>query len=201
VAAVGYIRGTNGTSNGIIPMLRVFNDTARYVDQGGGKRKGAFAIYLEPWHADIFDWLDMRKNHGKEEARARDLFYGLWCNDLFMARVERNEDWTLFCPSNAPGLADVWGTAFEELYTRCAPRACACLCRAAAPPLCSIQRVDLVLVTPAHLCQQAQSPHTAARLGYDATSTPCSKLACAACTPRGTAYSELNIAALPCQAS
>ena len=116
----GYIRGTNGTSNGIIPMLRVFNDTARYVDQGGGKRKGAFAIYLEPWHADIFDWLDMRKNHGSEEARARDLFYGLWCNDLFMERVERNEDWTLFCPSNAPGLADVWGSDFVDLYTKCA---------------------------------------------------------------------------------
>ena len=101
-------------------MLRVFNDTARYVDQGGGKRKGAFAIYLEPWHADIFDWLDMRKNHGSEEARARDLFYGLWCNDLFMERVERNEDWTLFCPSNAPGLADVWGSDFVDLYTKCA---------------------------------------------------------------------------------
>jgi ribonucleoside-diphosphate reductase subunit M1 len=100
-------------------MLRVFNDTARYVDQGGGKRKGAFAIYLEPWHADIFDWLDMRKNHGKEEARARDLFYGLWVNDLFMLRVERNEPWTLFCPSSAPGLADVWGKDFEELYTKC----------------------------------------------------------------------------------
>lgn len=117
----GYIRGTNGTSNGIVPMLRVFNDTARYVDQGGGKRKGAFAVYLEPWHADIFDWLDLRKNHGKEEARARDLFYGLWVNDLFMHRVERNEPWTLFCPSSAPGLADVWGKDFEELYTRCVP--------------------------------------------------------------------------------
>lgn len=117
----GYIRGTNGTSNGIVPMLRVFNDTARYVDQGGGKRKGAFAIYLEPWHADIFDWLDLRKNHGKEEARARDLFYGLWVNDLFMLRVEQNKDWSLFCPNSAPGLADVWGENFEELYTKCVP--------------------------------------------------------------------------------
>merc|ERR1711976_1028585 len=85
-----YIRGTNGHSNGIIPMLRVFNDTARYVDQGGGKRKGSFAIYLEPWHADIFEWLDLRKNHGKEESRARDLFYGLWVSDIFMKRVEKN---------------------------------------------------------------------------------------------------------------
>lgn len=119
IRAVGsYIRGTNGTSNGIVPMLRVFNDTARYVDQGGGKRKGAFAIYLEPWHADIFDWLDLRKNHGKEEARARDLFYGLWVNDLFMERVEQNSHWSLFCPNEAPGLADVWGDKFTELYTR-----------------------------------------------------------------------------------
>lgn len=86
--------------------------------QGGGKRKGAFAIYLEPWHADIFDWLDLRKNHGKEEARARDLFYGLWINDLFMQRVEANEDWSLFCPNEAPGLADVWGEEFEALYTK-----------------------------------------------------------------------------------
>jgi len=115
-ATSSYIRGTNGTSNGIIPMLRVFNDTARYVDQGGGKRKGAFAIYLEPWHADIFDWLDLRKNHGKEEARARDLFYGLWTNDLFMKRVEENGEWTLFCPNEAPGLADSWGEEFETLY-------------------------------------------------------------------------------------
>jgi ribonucleoside-diphosphate reductase subunit M1 len=115
-ATSSYIRGTNGTSNGIIPMLRVFNDTARYVDQGGGKRKGAFAIYLEPWHADIFDWLDLRKNHGKEEARARDLFYGLWTNDLFMKRVEANGDWTLMCPNESPGLADCWGEKFEELY-------------------------------------------------------------------------------------
>ena len=90
----------------------------RYVDQGGGKRKGAFAIYLEPWHADIFDWLDLRKNHGKEEARARDLFYGLWCNDLFMRRVEGNQEWSLFCPNEAPGLADCWGEEFESLYTR-----------------------------------------------------------------------------------
>lgn len=117
-ATGSYIRGTNGTSNGILPMLRVFNDTARYVDQGGGKRKGAFAIYIEPWHADIFDWLDLRKNHGKEEARARDLFYALWTNDLFMERVEANQDWSLFCPSEAPGLADVWGKEFEELYSR-----------------------------------------------------------------------------------
>jgi hypothetical protein len=229
-ATGSYIRGTNGTSNGIVPMLRVFNDTARYVDQvrcclakvlsalicvsrcvlcvwwcggpgallvgcccfcamcivlhavlavlccvllcallcllvclppssytvpaccccnnscvitgsaanpntlaaapgslscslsqplkGGGKRKGAFAVYLEPWHADIFEWLDMRKNHGKEEARARDLFYGLWINDLFMQRVEANQDWSLFCPNEAPGLAEVWGEDFEKLYTR-----------------------------------------------------------------------------------
>lgn len=115
-ATGSYIRGTNGVSNGIIPMLRVFNDTARYVDQGGGKRKGAFAVYLEPWHADIFDFLDLRKNHGKEEARARDLFYGLWVNDLFMKRVEANEKWSLFCPNEAPGLAEVWGTDFDTLY-------------------------------------------------------------------------------------
>jgi ribonucleoside-diphosphate reductase alpha chain len=119
VRATGsYISGTNGTSNGIIPMLRVFNDTARYVDQGGGKRKGAFAIYLEPWHADIFEFLDLRKNHGKEEMRARDLFYALWVSDLFMERVEANEDWSLFCPHEAPGLADCWGKEFVELYTR-----------------------------------------------------------------------------------
>lgn len=97
-ATSSYIRGTNGTSNGIIPMLRVFNDTARYVDQGGGKRKGAFAVYLEPWHADVFDWLELRKNHGKEESRARDLFYGLWIPDLFMKRVQENGTWSLFCP-------------------------------------------------------------------------------------------------------
>lgn len=119
VRATGsYISGTNGTSNGIIPMLRVFNDTARYVDQGGGKRKGAFAIYLEPWHADIFEFLDLRKNHGKEEMRARDLFYALWVSDLFMQRVEANEDWSLFCPHEAPGLADCHGKEFEALYTK-----------------------------------------------------------------------------------
>jgi ribonucleoside-diphosphate reductase alpha chain len=119
VRATGsYISGTNGTSNGIIPMLRVFNDTARYVDQGGGKRKGAFAIYLEPWHADVFEFLDLRKNHGKEEMRARDLFYALWVSDLFMERVEANGDWSLFCPHEAPGLADCWGKEFEALYTK-----------------------------------------------------------------------------------
>lgn len=119
VRATGsYISGTNGTSNGIIPMLKVFNDTARYVDQGGGKRKGAFAIYLEPWHADVFDFLDLRKNHGKEEMRARDLFYALWVSDLFMRRVEANEDWSLFCPHEAPGLADCFGKEFEDLYER-----------------------------------------------------------------------------------
>jgi ribonucleoside-diphosphate reductase subunit M1 len=117
-ATSSYIRGTNGTSNGIVPMLRVFNDTARYVDQGGGKRKGAFAIYLEPWHGDIFEWLDLRKNHGKEEARARDLFYGLWTNDLFMRRVEENGEWSLFCPNQAPGLADCWGEEFDALYEK-----------------------------------------------------------------------------------
>lgn len=115
-ATGSYISGTNGTSNGIIPMLRVFNDTARYVDQGGGKRKGAFAIYLEPWHADIFEFLDLRKNHGKEEMRARDLFYALWMPDLFMKRVESNGDWSLFCPHEAPGLHDCWGEKFEALY-------------------------------------------------------------------------------------
>ncbi|DBA70905.1 hypothetical protein WJX79_003848 [Trebouxia sp. C0005] len=113
-----YIRGTNGNSNGIVPMLRVFNDTARYVDQGGGKRKGAFAVYLEPWHSDIFEWLDLRKNHGKEEVRARDLFYGLWVNDLFMRRVEANAEWSLFCPNEAPGLAECWGEAFDALYQK-----------------------------------------------------------------------------------
>jgi ribonucleoside-diphosphate reductase alpha chain len=119
VRATGsYIGGTNGTSNGIIPMLRVFNDTARYVDQGGGKRKGAFAIYLEPWHADIFAFLDLRKNHGKEEMRARDLFYALWICDLFMKRVEEDGQWSLFCPNEAPGLSDCWGEEFEALYTR-----------------------------------------------------------------------------------
>src|ERR1700754_1708340 len=117
-ATGSYIGGTNGTSNGIIPMLRVFNDTARYVDQGGGKRKGAFAIYLEPWHADVFEFLDLRKNHGKEEMRARDLFYALWVPDLFMQRVEANEDWSLFCPHEAPGLADCFGKEFEKLYKK-----------------------------------------------------------------------------------
>jgi len=117
-ATGSYIGGTNGTSNGIIPMLRVFNDTARYVDQGGGKRKGAFAIYLEPWHADIFEFLDLRKNHGKEEMRARDLFYALWISDLFMERVESNGEWSLFCPHEAPGLAECWGKEFEKLYTQ-----------------------------------------------------------------------------------
>ncbi|MDO6390823.1 ribonucleoside-diphosphate reductase subunit alpha [Pontibacter sp. BT731] len=119
VRATGsYIKGTNGTSNGIIPMLKVFNDTARYVDQGGGKRKGAFAIYLEPWHADIFEFLDLKKNHGKEENRARDLFYALWTPDLFMKRVEQNGDWSLFCPNEAPGLGDTWGQDFERLYEK-----------------------------------------------------------------------------------
>lgn len=117
-ATGSYISGTNGTSNGIIPMLRVFNDTARYVDQGGGKRKGAFAVYLEPWHADIFEFLDLRKNHGKEEMRARDLFYALWISDLFMERVEANGEWSLFCPHEAPGLADCFGDEFEKLYTQ-----------------------------------------------------------------------------------
>ena len=111
-----YIKGTNGTSNGIIPMLRVFNNTARYVDQGGGKRKGAFAIYLEPWHSDVFEFLDLRKNHGKEESRARDLFYALWISDLFMRRVEADENWSLFCPNEAKGLSDSWGAEFEKLY-------------------------------------------------------------------------------------
>ena len=117
VRATGsYIKGTNGTSNGIVPMLRVFNDTARYVDQGGGKRKGSFAIYLEPWHADVYDFLDLKKNHGKEENRARDLFYAMWVPDLFMKRVEAGGDWTLFCPNEAPGLGDCWGPKFEALY-------------------------------------------------------------------------------------
>jgi ribonucleoside-diphosphate reductase alpha chain len=115
-ATGSYIKGTNGTSNGIVPMLRVFNDAARYVDQGGGKRKGAFAVYMEPWHADIFDFLDLKKNHGKEEQRARDLFYALWIPDLFMQRVKENGDWALFCPNEAPGLMDCWGEEFEKLY-------------------------------------------------------------------------------------
>jgi ribonucleoside-diphosphate reductase alpha chain len=115
-ATGSYIKGTNGTSNGIVPMLRVFNDTARYVDQGGGKRKGAFAIYLEPWHADVFEFLDLKKNHGKEEARARDLFYALWIPDLFMQRVKEDGEWSLFCPNEAPGLHECWGAEFEALY-------------------------------------------------------------------------------------
>lgn len=119
VRATGsYIKGTNGTSNGIVPMLRVFNDTARYVDQGGGKRKGAFAIYIEPWHADIFDFLELRKNHGKEEMRARDLFYALWIPDLFMKRVKANGNWSLFCPNEAPGLYETYGEEFEKLYEK-----------------------------------------------------------------------------------
>jgi ribonucleoside-diphosphate reductase alpha chain len=112
------IRGTNGSSNGIVPMLRVFNNTAKYVDQGGGKRNGSFAIYLEPWHADIEAFLQMRKNHGDEELKARDLFYALWIPDLFMERIKSDGDWTLMCPDECPGLADVYGDAFVELYTR-----------------------------------------------------------------------------------
>ena len=119
VRATGsYIKGTNGQSNGIVPMLRVFNDTARYVDQGGGKRKGSFAIYMEPWHADIFDFLDLKKNHGKEEQRARDLFYALWIPDLFMKRVEANDTWSLFDPHECPGLSDTHSADFEKLYER-----------------------------------------------------------------------------------
>lgn len=117
-ATGSYIAGTNGTSNGIVPMLRVFNDTARYVDQGGGKRKGSFAIYLEPWHADIFDFLELKKNHGKEEMRARDLFYALWIPDLFMKRVQEDGNWTLMCPNECPGLPDTHSEEFETLYTK-----------------------------------------------------------------------------------
>ena len=117
-ATGSYIKGTNGSSNGIVPMLRVFNDTARYVDQGGGKRKGSFAMYIEPWHADVFDFLDLKKNHGKEEARARDLFYALWIPDLFMKRVKENGDWTLMCPHECPGLSDTHSAEFEALYTK-----------------------------------------------------------------------------------
>lgn len=117
-ATGSYIKGTNGTSNGIVPMLRVFNDTARYVDQGGGKRKGSFAIYIEPWHADVYDFLDLKKNHGKEEQRARDLFYALWIPDLFMKRVEADGEWTLMCPNECPGLADTHSEEFEALYTK-----------------------------------------------------------------------------------
>ncbi len=119
VRATGsYIKGTNGTSNGIVPMLKVFNDTARYVDQGGGKRKGAFAIYLEPWHADIFEFLELKKNHGKEEMRARDLFFALWIPDLFMKRVKENGEWSLLCPNECPGLCDTYGEEFEALYLK-----------------------------------------------------------------------------------
>ena len=117
-ATGSYIKGTGGVSNGIVPMLRNFDMTARYVDQGGGKRKGSFAIYLEPWHDDIFSFLDLKKNHGKEELRARDLFYSLWISDLFMKRVENNEMWSLFCPNEAPGLAECHGEEFEKLYTK-----------------------------------------------------------------------------------
>jgi ribonucleoside-diphosphate reductase alpha chain len=117
-ATGSYIAGTNGTSNGIVPMLRVFNDTARYVDQGGGKRKGSFAIYVEPWHADIFDFLELKKNHGKEEMRARDLFYAMWVPDLFMKRVEADDTWTLMCPNECPGLFNTHSEEFEALYTK-----------------------------------------------------------------------------------
>ncbi|EME44617.1 hypothetical protein DOTSEDRAFT_152571 [Dothistroma septosporum NZE10] len=117
-ATGSYIGGTNGTSNGLVPMLRVYNNTARYVDQGGNKRPGAFAIYLEPWHADVMQFMDLRKNHGKEEVRARDLFYALWIPDLFMQRVEQNGTWTLMCPNECPGLSDVYGDEFKELYER-----------------------------------------------------------------------------------
>lgn len=113
-----YIKGTGGTSNGIIPMLKVYNDTARYVDQGGGKRKGAFAVYLEPWHADVQDFLELKKNHGKEEMRARDLFYALWIPDLFMERVKEGGMWSLFCPNECPGLYDCYGDDFKALYTK-----------------------------------------------------------------------------------
>merc|ERR1712048_876739 len=117
-ATGSYIAGTNGTSNGLLPMLRVYNNTARYVDQGGNKRPGAFAIYLEPWHADVFDFLDLRKNHGKEEQRARDLFYALWIPDLFMKRVKSDGEWSLMCPDECPGLHEVWGDEFEALYEK-----------------------------------------------------------------------------------
>ncbi|XP_067889092.1 ribonucleoside-diphosphate reductase large subunit isoform X2 [Heterodontus francisci] len=117
-ATGSYIAGTNGNSNGLVPMLRVYNNTARYVDQGGNKRPGAFAIYLEPWHMDIFDFLELKKNTGKEEQRARDLFYALWIPDLFMRRVENNQDWSLMCPHDCLGLDDTWGEEFETLYER-----------------------------------------------------------------------------------
>ncbi|MBE97937.1 MAG: ribonucleoside-diphosphate reductase subunit alpha [Flammeovirgaceae bacterium] len=119
VRATGsYIKGTNGVSNGIIPMLRNFDMTARYVDQGGGKRKGSFAIYLEPWHSDIFEFLQLKKNHGKEELRARDLFYAMWIPDLFMKRVESNSDWSLFSPDEAKDLHETYGEEFEKLYQK-----------------------------------------------------------------------------------
>jgi ribonucleoside-diphosphate reductase alpha chain len=117
-ASGSHIRGTNGSSNGIVPMLKVFNNTAKYVDQGGGKRNGSFAIYLEPWHADVENFLQMRKNHGDEELKARDLFYALWVPDLFMERVKADGQWTLMCPDECPGLADVYGDDFKELYTK-----------------------------------------------------------------------------------
>lgn len=117
-ASASYIRGTNGTSNGIVPMLRVFNNTARYVDQGGGKRKGSIACYLEPWHADIFPFLDLRKNHGDENQRARDLFYAMWIPDLFMERVQANSTWTLMCPNECPGLDECYGQEFKALYEK-----------------------------------------------------------------------------------
>ena len=113
-----HIQGTNGTSNGLVPMLRVFNNTARYIDQGGGKRNGSFAIYLEPWHADIEDFLELKKNHGDEELKARDLFYALWISDLFMERVRDNAKWHLFCPHECPGLSDVYGDKFKTLYEK-----------------------------------------------------------------------------------
>ena len=113
-----FINGTNGYSNGIVPMLRVFNDVARYIDQGGGKRNGSFAIYIEPWHADIQDFLELKKNHGNELERARDLFYGMWIPDLFMERVEKNEVWSLMCPEECPGLSDCYGEEFKELYIK-----------------------------------------------------------------------------------
>jgi ribonucleotide reductase alpha subunit len=115
-ATESYIRGSNGTSNGLVPMLRVFNDTARYVDQGGGKRKGSFAMYIEPWHADIFRFLDLKKNHGSETERARDLFYALWVCDLFMERVQANAEWTLMCPNECPGLSTCHGDEFRQKY-------------------------------------------------------------------------------------
>merc|ERR1719163_1317040 len=117
-ATGSYIAGTNGTSNGLVPMLRVYNNTARYVDQGGNKRPGAFAMYLEPWHADIFAFLDLRKNHGDENQRARDLFYALWIPNLFMERVETNSTWTLMCPNECPGLSQCYGNEFQTLYEK-----------------------------------------------------------------------------------